>query len=173
MSVPERLAAREGRWTGRSTLQDPSVNAPSESPSTAVVTPVLGGRFLRIDYTWEYRGNPQEGSILIGGEPNTGEATAHWIDTWHMSDQVMDCRGTAGGDGRIALIGSYAAPPGPDWGWRIEVLPGERDTLALVMFNIWPDGREELAVEASYARAEAGETATRDDSTGGAGRVRR
>ena len=34
--------------------------------STATVTPVLGGRFIRVDYTWGYQGRPQEGSLLVG-----------------------------------------------------------------------------------------------------------
>jgi hypothetical protein len=53
----------------------------------------------------------------------------------------------------LSVRGSYAAPPGPDWGWRIEITPDGR-TLRIVMFNIWPDGsREDLAAEASYTRA--------------------
>jgi hypothetical protein len=49
-------------------------------------------------------------------------------------------------------VGSYAAPPGPDWGWRIEIAAEQCKALRLVMFNIWPDGKEELAVEAAYVR---------------------
>jgi hypothetical protein len=51
--------------------------------------------------------------------------------------------------------GKYAAPPDPDWGWRIDVQPGGR-TLRVVMHNVWPEaqgGKEELAVEAVYTRA--------------------
>jgi Protein of unknown function (DUF1579) len=151
MAVPEALTPCAGRWAGTNRLQDPHANIAGDSPATAVLTPVLGGRFLRLDYTWAYRGAPQEGSILFGGDP-AGALTAHWIDTWHMGDLVMACRGAVEAGGVVSVRGSYAAPPGPDWGWRIDLYPGA-DKLRVVMFNIWPDGREELAVEATYTRA--------------------
>jgi hypothetical protein len=112
---------------------------------------MLDERFLRFDYSWSYHGQPQEGSLLMGGDPSSSSATAHWIDTWHMSHAVLACQGTATANGGLDLKGSYAAPPGPDWGWRIAVVPG--DELRIVMHNIWPEGKEELAVEAWYQRA--------------------
>lgn len=63
----------------------------TESPSTAVITPLLGGRFARLDYTWSYRGSPQEGSLLVGYRPDAEVVTAHCIDTWHMGHEVMAC----------------------------------------------------------------------------------
>jgi hypothetical protein len=51
--------------------------------------------------------------------------------------------------------GSYAAPPGPDWGWRTDVTPNA-ERLRVVMHNVWPEaqgGKEELAVEAVSTRA--------------------
>lgn len=152
MGVPKWLADRAGKWSGTNRLHDPNTNAPEDSASTAVVTPVLGGRFLRMDYTWAYRGEPQEGSLLIGGDTKGGMVTAHWIDTWHMSDKVLECEGVAGEGNGISVRGSWAAPPGPDWGWRINILPGEGKVLRVVMFNVTPDGQEGLAVEASYTR---------------------
>jgi hypothetical protein len=114
----ETLAALAGNWSGTNTLQDPNTGKPEESPSTVAVTPLLGGRFVRLDYTWGYQGKPQEGSLLVGFEPKTGEVSGHWLDTWHMGRKVLACIRTAS-DGPIAVRGSYAAPPGPDWGWWI------------------------------------------------------
>jgi len=141
-----------GNWSGRKSLRDPDRIAPQESPSTVAISTILNGRFVRLDYTWEYQGCPQQGSLLIGHDPGTEVATAHWVDTWHMGFQVMASRGSIGGDGEISLRGSYAAPPGPDWGWRTIISPGEGQRLRITMFNISPEGREELAVEASYSR---------------------
>ena len=153
MSVPGKLVDSAGNWTGENRLHDQNTGSPQNSSSTARVTPVLGGRFLRLDYTWTYRDKPQEGSLLVGGEEGARTATAHWIDTWHMSHAGMACAGRVRDDGGIDVRGTYAAPPGPDWGWRIEVSPGKGETLRIVMFNITPDGREEPAVEASYRRS--------------------
>jgi hypothetical protein len=152
MSALDGLIACEGRWQGTSTLKDPHSGTDDTSPSTATVTPVLGGRFVRVDYTWSYGNKPQEGSLLIGYQRKAETATAHWIDSFHNSDKVMACTGRVADGGPLSVRGSYAAPPGPDWGWRIDLLP-EGDTLRIVHYNVWPEGKEELAVDSSYTRA--------------------
>ena len=40
----------------------------------------------------------------------------------------MLLEGSLTGRGGVALLGSYPAPPGPDWGWRITLEPGEAGT---------------------------------------------
>lgn len=152
MNALEKLIGCAGNWRGANTLQDPTTGAPEESQATAVVTPLLGGRFVRFDYTWQYQGAPQEGSILFGCDTKAHTLTAHWIDSWHMGNKAMACEGPVQDSGKLSVRGSYAAPPGPDWGWRIDVTPG--DDLRMEMVNIWPDGREDAAVEASYTREE-------------------
>ena len=37
----------------------------------------------------------------------------------------MACEGAVEPDWAIAVHGSYAAPPGPDWGWRIFIRPAD------------------------------------------------
>ena len=115
------------------------------------MTPVLGGRFVRVDYTWGYQGQPQEGSLLVGFDSEAREVTGYWIDTWHMGRKAMTCLGPVPVDRIISLKGSYAAPPSPDWGWRIEILPvGEG--LRIRHTNIDPEGKEDLAAEGVYSR---------------------
>jgi hypothetical protein len=125
-----------------------------ESESTAVVAPIAGGRFVRIDYVWGERERPQDGSILFGRDRERGVVTALWVDSFHVSDKVMTCEGPSASAGSLEVGGSYAAPPGPDWGWRTVIETGEDDTLRMVMYNVSPEGTEELAVEASYGRAD-------------------
>ena len=62
------------------------------------------------------------------------------------------CQGTPEMDGSISVRGTYAAPPGPDWGWRIVLGPHDGAALHLQMYNISPDGTEEVAVHAEYTR---------------------
>lgn len=154
MSVLDRLAACAGSWRGTNILQDPHAGIADTSPSTATVTPVLGGRFVRVDYTWEYQGKPQEGSLLIGFQRKANTVTAHWIDSWHNGDKGMALSGTAqDGATTLTVRGTYPAPPGPDWGWRIDLTPEVGEGLRVVHHNVWPEGKEELAVEATYTRA--------------------
>lgn len=160
MGAFENLAEAAGAWRGTNVLQDPHAGKPDASASDATVTPILGGRFVRLDYTWSYGGAPQEGSILLGHDPKAGASSGYWIDTFHNGRKAMLCTGAAAnGDGDSwSVRGSYAAPPGPDWGWRILLTPpSDGDpVLTITMFNIWPEsegGQEDLAVEARYTRA--------------------
>jgi hypothetical protein len=152
LSGLDRLSACAGNCRGTNMLQDPHSGKPDESPSALSVTPVLGGRFVRVEYTWGYGGEPQEGSLLVGLDPKSGEASGHWVDTWHMGRKAMTCLGTATDEGSISMKGSYAAPLGPDRGWRIEIAP-EGDALRISHMNIDPDGKKEPAAVGVYSRA--------------------
>lgn len=153
MNGLQALTACAGEWRGNNRLQDPHANLADDSPATASVSPVLGGKFVRIDYTWARQDQPHEGSLLIGWEAKAGVASAYWADTWHNGDKVMACTGTVDATGALAVQGSYAAPPGPDWGWRIRIEPQAARALRVVMHNLWPEGRADLAVEIDLAPA--------------------
>src|SRR5262245_13111722 len=150
MPALDQLAASVGSWRGTNRLHNPHTNAPEDSPSTLTVAPMLNGRFLRVDYTWACEGDPQTGSLLLGADPESG-VTGHWIDTWHMGHKVMSCQGAVEG-GQITLRGSYACPPGPDWGWRIELAVNPQRPMCMLMFNVSPEGRSQPAAEATYTR---------------------
>jgi hypothetical protein len=143
-----------GDWTGNNLLRLSWLPDPDHhSPSTMSVTRAANGHFLVFTYTWVYEGEPQEGWLLVGNNNEQEQATAAFVDSWHMNGKVMACQGTVGEDSVISLLGSYEAPPGPDWGWRIVITPGEGETLGMTMYNITPDGQEDLAVQADYTRA--------------------
>jgi hypothetical protein len=150
MDLRETLAACAGTWRGTNVLQDPHAGIADESPSTATFAAQPDGS-CRLEYTWAYQGKPQHGSLLVKLDGSTVRAS--WTDTWHTGNQPMACSGANGP--ALSVRGSYAAPPGPDWGWRIDLMP-EGDRLRLVMWNIWPaeqGGKEELAVQAVYGRS--------------------
>jgi uncharacterized protein DUF1579 len=153
MSALNGLLTCAGIWRGTNRLQDPHTNTPEDSFSTAIVTPILGGRFVRIDYTWVFYGDPQAGSLLLGYERKRDVVTAYWIDTWHLNDKVMVCTGAAV-DGQLIVLGSYAPLSGPDWGWRIAIAQQEGKNLSITMFNVEPNGCESFAVESHFRRVE-------------------
>jgi hypothetical protein len=150
--VLERLIASAGTWQGTTTLQDPGNIEPETTSSTVTVTPLLDGRFVRLDYTWSYRGTPHAGSLLIGCQKKAGTLSMHWIDSWHNGDNVMALAGRGETASLLSVRGSYAAPPGPDWGWTIAVTPESDGALRIVMHNISPEGQAFLAVEGEYTR---------------------
>lgn len=100
---------------------------------------------------WSFKEEEHEGFLLIGSGKAEGVATAAWVDSFHMSEKIMACEGTVDEHGCVSVLGSYEAPPDPDWGWRIEVVP-EGKSLRIIMHNISPDEQEVLAVRATYER---------------------
>ena len=60
--------------------------------------------------------------------------------------------GKLGDAGEADIAGSYSAPPGPDWGWRVVVHSPQADSFLLEMFNRSPDGQEDLAVRLRLVR---------------------
>lgn len=153
MNVLDALSVCRGEWQGTNTLHDPTTGQPESSDSRLSVTPLLGNKFVRMDYTWVWQGKPQEGSLLVGFDSQADAVTACWIDSWHMGEKVLLCQGPRLDGPSLRVRGSYAAPPGPDWGWRIEITPDPTGELRIAMYNIWPDGvQEAVAVEASYTR---------------------
>jgi hypothetical protein len=69
-----------------------------------------------------------------------------------MGEKVMNCQGVIPESGGVNVRSQYQAPNGPDWGWRIVIRPESEEALILLMYNIMPDGKEALAVEARYTR---------------------
>lgn len=162
MAGLDALAGLAGEWTATYELRgDPSFD--SDTPSTATVTPLLGGRFVRIDYTWDEadflkENGPQEGSLLVGfaPQPDPGSVTVVWIDSWHNGQRTMVCPGVLLEHGGVDVRGSYpGGPDNPDWGSRT-VLEPATNGWSMTMFNVTPDGEEALAVRAEYRRASRG-----------------
>lgn len=146
----QSLLRHAGVWHGINRLYLDPNGPPDESDSRLVITPLLGDRFVRIDQTWSWQGKPQEGSMLVGFDSDVRQASLHWIDTFHLGRKVMACTGAPGQSELLDVLGSYSAPPGPDWGWRITIELNGQDKLQIRMFNIEPDGKPQLAVHASY-----------------------
>lgn len=150
MSNLDSLIRAVGEWRATYKLRDPGNTLSDDSDSTAVVTPLLDGRFVRIDYRWAFKGTPQEGSLLVGCE-NDGTATVPWIDSFHNGQGVMVSKGRATPEGEIDVRGSYQVLGHPDWGWRT-VLSATDSALSIVMYNVTPEGEEHLGVDAQYRR---------------------
>jgi hypothetical protein len=153
VSIDEKLLNLVGRWKGINRLHVPWMPEPlKESASTAKVSSKMNGQFLSIEYTWLYNGDAQEGLLILGCDPESDAIQAVWTDSWHSKNFLMLCNGTVDSAGRVTVMGYYSVPNNPDWGWRSEIIPGE-DSFRYAMFNVSPEGIEEIAVETDFARA--------------------
>ncbi len=52
---------------------------------------------------------------------------------------------------RDEAVPVVAVPEHPDWGWRTDVLQSQNG-FRYVMFNVTPEGAEQIAVETDFAR---------------------
>lgn len=151
MAIPPALATLAGRWSGDNAVWLEPGAEPLRSTATAVVSLEAEGQALCMRYDWAEGGKPQSGILMLSGDARLAAWAGSWTDSWHLAHQLMDCRGS--GDGTsIAVRGTYAAPPGPDWGWRLALEAGNADECTLRMYNITPAGHEALAVEMRLTR---------------------
>jgi len=140
-----------GRWQATYRLWMSPEQAPLESPSNAIVSPMVNGKMVCIEYDWTVDDKLVEGELFIGYEAQSQQVTLVWVDSWHNGERFMICQGEVRPDGAITVLGSYSASEGPDWGWRTVIEPGE-NSFCLRMYNLPPGMPELLAVEAIYTR---------------------
>lgn len=157
MAAIKMLQELAGEWRATMRLWLSPDEAARESASLATIRQVGQEQFSEMEYTWAFDGRPQAGRLVLGEDPASNAVKAVWFDSWHMRHDFMACHGSVDPTGVVAVRGNYAAPPGPDWGWEIILESETQGGLKLTMYNIPPDGKPELAVEAKYTRA-AGNT---------------
>jgi hypothetical protein len=151
---PSELA---GRWMGLNRLWLDPEDPPHESATSAPVAVAPSGAFSTITYTWDYGGKPHGGTLVVlhGAQPS--DENMMWVDSFHTGGKFMSFCAERAAEGRVSGLGSYSAPEGPDWGWRIVLTSDGPDQLEIIMYNITPDGEEALAVRAQYSREAAAE----------------
>ncbi|HTD02213.1 DUF1579 family protein [Undibacterium sp.] len=142
-----------GQWAGSNHLFLSWQTDPEHVSDTRLsVTPVVSGHFLQFSYDWTHDGQLQQGVLLLGHDEEQNAASAAWGDSWHQDKKLMQCTGAVDSVGAVHLLGSFAAPPDQDWGWRIVLSPLSEAEMQVRMHVISPEGKEELAVRADYRR---------------------
>lgn len=150
-----RLARLAGSWSGvAKTYLDPT-QPPLEARWEGRVASVLGGRFVRFDYRSEVQGTPSAGELLIAFESGERLWRTTWIDSFHTGSAILVSTGEGGeGAAPVNVRGSYFAAPGhPHWGWRTELHDSDPAQLVIRMFNVSPQGQEDLGVDIVLRRA--------------------
>lgn len=141
-----------GDWSGEKSLWfDPKARPHAVCASTLSVAPEALGQFLALRYRWSFESKPQEGLLLVGNDNSQDAVSAAWVDSFHSSGAVMKFSGSASADG-FSVLGSYAAPPGPDWGWSITLKLVDATRLEVLMHNIEPGKPPERAVLLVWTR---------------------
>jgi hypothetical protein len=150
-----RLARLAGDWKGHArTFIEPG-KPPMEAAWEGRMARVLGGRFLRFEYRSALFDAPLAGELLIAYESGEALWRMSWADSFHTGTAILVSVGDGSPDAQpVSVRGSYFAAPGhPHWGWRTELHDGEAGALTLRMYNISPEGQEDLGVEVVLKRA--------------------
>jgi hypothetical protein len=150
--IHQHIQAMTGEWVGNTkTWFEPGVIA-DESPMTASIVPMLGGRFLLYQYQGSLSGTAFEGSATIGYDLGNEKFQVSWIDSFHMGTAIMLSEGGSVEHG-FSVLGSYSGPEIPvPWGWRTVVQLNEPDQLVVTAYNISPEGKEDKATETIFRR---------------------
>lgn len=142
-----------GSWAGPSALWFAPGTPAFESEATARIHSTAGGRYLVVDYTWSHDGKPQEGHLVLRLAESPSAVDAVWVDSFHQSGGFMLLAADGLSPSSLSARGSYPAPPGPDWGWRITLTAESHDQCLVMMYNITPEGQEAEAVRMTLRRS--------------------
>lgn len=148
--IPENFANLVGMWDGTKKLIMSPEDPVRESESIACIGLEANSKFLKINYEWTFEGEKQEGLALfhVGKEQ---QAKSVWIDSFHQGGDFLVSNGSLT-NGVISTKANYTQPEYSDWAWRISLETTDENSFSITMFNIFPDGNEELAVDARFKR---------------------
>jgi hypothetical protein len=153
MNVPDWLQSLcSTAWAGESKLWLDSTQPPVTSEVTARIALVANGNAASITYTWYFEDVTQAGILLVGVHED-GSVEASLLDSFHTSDGFMVSKGNVLEGQKLDVLASYAAPPGPDWGWRTEIEKLSDAAWRVRMFNITPSGDEAFGFEMNFHAA--------------------
>lgn len=147
MQLKDSFKGKYSLWT------DPG-QEPHISETQLAISSQLNNMLLQLEYSWEFEKKTQSSMLAFTYHPKKELVSAVWIDTWHMQNEFMHCKGLLTKNGVLMVNGKYGAGIGPDWGWKtlLEVEPEDPSSLHLTMYNITPAGEQHLAVQADYTK---------------------
>src|SRR5687767_5975463 len=104
------LASLVGKWDGTSRVWFEPDKLADESSVRGRIRRIGDSPFLLHEYEGTFDGEPREGVEIIGLdlEVEGGAFLSAWVDSFHMSVDVMLARGGAA-PGGFAVLGSYLA----------------------------------------------------------------
>lgn len=142
-----------GSWQGETrTWLDPKKD-PDRADQKAVVRTILGGLYVRHEYTGVLFGKPFVGMVVYGYDQSAKAFTSSWIDTFHTGTYTMFSKGQWDEHLQtLTFLGDFPvhnSSTGRDerWGWRTEISLKGSEGLCFKSYNISPAGEEDLGIQ--------------------------
>jgi hypothetical protein len=150
--APHKLLAKlEGSWTTRSRGWVEPDKPPRESLGTSEQKLILGGHYLRQEYSGDMMGVPFTGINILGYNNHTNKYESIWIDS--MNTAIYYFVGTASADGRtITQECRYDDPVRGPSVWRSVTKIKDDNTQEFEMFVTPEGGKEEKMMEMTVTR---------------------
>ncbi|RYZ88459.1 MAG: DUF1579 domain-containing protein [Proteobacteria bacterium] len=139
-----------GTWKGETkTWFEPSAK-PEMGTIETHFQKIIGDLFIEEFYTGTIGDKAHEGRRIFGTDKRVNETTCYWMDTFHTGATAMHCHGPFA-EKIISVEGDYFGGE-EKWGWRIEFRSLSLDKIEMKHFNIWPNGKADLAIECTLNR---------------------
>jgi hypothetical protein len=150
-----KLKTLEGNWTADVTATDPASGKEEKSTGTMKNQMILGGRYLKQDYSGTMMGMPFKGGGLVGYDNVKKKYTMLWVD--EMSTQMMMSEGTFDESAKtLTTMCTMDCPVGETATkktFKQVVTMSDDDHHTYDMFEVTPDGKENKVLTIKYTRA--------------------
>ncbi len=152
--VQSSLARLIGEWVGTTSTRFMPTDAFETCEVKASMRWVANGTFVLHEYDGRFNGEEAQGAAFYGIDPESGEGSAAWVDSFHSSAAPMLSKGQAA-PGEILNVTTTYGDPAEPWGWQTVITEQGPDAIMIEAYNI-PFGRERyVAIETKLRRASA------------------
>lgn len=146
-----QLADRAGEWTAVVTFWEEPGAEPTTMNGTSTKTMVMGGRYLREEFSGEFMGRPFRGVGLAGYDNVTKEYVTIWYDNMSTGIHQSSGRDNAKG-GQTFTATAHEPGTGRAVKTRSVGRVADRDHHSFESYTTAPDGTEFLHMRVEYTR---------------------
>jgi hypothetical protein len=146
----QQMARLVGKWKTVTSDFSNGPDEPSVSEGTATFESILGGRYLRQEFSGNYGGMPMHGLGIQGYDNSQKKYVGTWIDNFGTG--IMHTEGTYDpATHMMTETGKASCPTGP-MSMKMVTVYKSNDEFEFTMYMIMPDGTEQRQMQIQYTR---------------------
>ncbi len=152
-SAPHKLlAGMEGSWNTKVKSWPAPDQPPMESAGTCQQAMILGGRFLRQEFTGAMMGSVFNGIGFTGYDNHTKKYVSTWMDSMNTAILIFEGTGSADGKSFTQETHYYDNPMKGSMKWRSVTKVVDDRTWIFELHGVDKKGKEERMMEITYTR---------------------